>query len=127
MFASEPDQVIVVHWETEDPDGFVAGHRRGLPSVGSIRGETIMPPDRVIRMHVGRAVNGEHAGGEGASAVAHRVDESFDDGTLEDPCRSYTVFIAAATDYAARIASVGRYGRPIRGRSSGPRAFLLGG
>ncbi len=115
MFASEPDQVIVVHWETEDPDGFIADHGRGLPpigGIGSIEGETIQSPDRTLRMHVGQAVNGEHPGVEWATAVGHRVDESIGGGGLDAPCRSYTVVIAAATDYVVRIAPVGRYGRP---------------
>ena len=127
MFASEPDQVIVVHWETEDPDGFVAGHRRGLPPAGDIRAETAMSPDRAVRIHLGRAVNGDHAGVAWATAVGHRVDEAIGGGDIDAPCRSYTVFIAAATDYAARIASVGRYGRPDpRPILQAPRDAVLG-
>ncbi len=127
MFASEPDQVIVVHWETENPAGFVAAPTRGLPPVEDIEGESLHAPDREIAMHFGQAVNGEHAGVEWATAVGHRIDEPIGSRDIEAPCRSYTVVIAAATDYIIRIAPVGRYGRPDpRPIIQSPRDSVLG-
>lgn len=112
MFASEPDQVIVVHWETENPAGFVAAPTRGLPPVPGISDERVNAPERAVAMQFGQAVNGDHPGVEWATAVAHRLDEPIGGDDPTSPCRSYTVVVAAATDYVVRIASVGRYGRP---------------
>ena len=123
MFASEPDDVILVHWEIESPHEMLASMAAGRPSLsggemkvssddsGAIVDETIVL--------LGQAVNGDHPGvgyAAAASLRGHAVEAKrgssvrvrtpdgakiggvITESNLARPVHSYTVAIAGATD-----------------------------
>ena len=77
MFASEPDDVIVVHWDTDSPEGLMASMAAGRPSLSGgtmkvLAGGSETEVDEAIVM-VGRAVNDDHPGVEYAAAASMRA------------------------------------------------------
>ena len=133
VFASEPDEVIVIRWEAlgEKPlIAAIAAGRDDLRDGGTevAYDETEQTIDgistrRVIELHSmhGTAVNGEHRGVRFAGCAAMRCDEAESatreiarkpaatlgkvEGTpgIGRESRAYTVVIAGATDFRARI------------------------
>ncbi len=133
VFASEPDQVIVIRWEALGQKPLIAALAAGRDelrdggtdvaydeSVQMVEGVSTR---RVIEFHTmyGTAVNGEHGGVRFAGCAAMRCDEA-DSATREiarKPAatlgkvegtpgvglesRAYTVVIAGATDFRAFI------------------------
>ena len=123
MFASEPDDVIVVHWEIESPHEMLASIAAGRPSLsgGGMKvssRDTGATVDETIIL-VGQAVNGDHPGVGYAAAASLRADavkakpgssvrvrtpdtakigSVIIESDLARPVHSYTVAIAGATD-----------------------------
>ena len=124
MFASEADDVIVVRWETDAPDGMHAAIGVGRPKIHEGRTESGgISTSRTVGdslLLVGRAVNGDHPGvryagiasmrGEALHEMPEEVavpDASGLGGvsahsTVARRVRAYTVVIAGATDMPGR-------------------------
>jgi len=130
MFASAADQVVVVRWETEHPDGLVAAIGFGREALVDGRLEQTTGEDAdgaPLRFAIvgATAVNGEHRGVRYAMGLGLRADDpAAPEVPASPPARSlgrfagawdvgrrtkaYTVVIAGETDFARRI------GRPDR-------------
>jgi alpha-L-fucosidase 2 len=120
MFASEADDVIVVRWETDAPEGMhaaVAIARERLHDGGTLVGGTgSATREETSSMLYGRAINGTHPGVRYAGIAVSRGDALHESGEpipvpgdgilrgvrshpeIARRVRAYTVAIAGATD-----------------------------
>jgi len=148
MFASAADQVVVVRWETEHPEGLVAAIGFGREALVDGRLEQSNSEDEdgtPLRFSVvgATAVNGEHRGVRFAMGLGLRADDpAAPEFPASPPARSlgrfavswevgrrtkaYTVVIAGETDFARRIGRADRRSpADLGGLPRGPEEMAL--
>jgi alpha-L-fucosidase 2 len=101
-FVNESDDVIVMHWKTNAPEGLVPRVELSRPGGAEMKASA----DGNTVLLSGRAVNGDHLGVSYAvcAVVDAQITEASVDGDskgtlLGAPCKAYTVVIAGATTF----------------------------